>query len=80
MAQLQIADVGGQVALSLFDDFDESGAFKPRTVHLAAVDTMLDQLVGWGGAMKRYREEIRGAAQSANGATPNAPQENFLPL
>jgi hypothetical protein len=30
--------------------------------------------------MKRYREEIRGAAQSANGATPNAPQENFLPL
>ena len=57
MAELQIADVRGQVALSLFDDFENFSTFKPRDVHLPALDTMLDQLSGWGTALKRHREE-----------------------
>jgi NAD(P)H-dependent FMN reductase len=56
MAELQIADVRSQVALSLFDDFENFATFKPRDVHLPAVEAMFDQLVGWGGALKRYRE------------------------
>jgi NAD(P)H-dependent FMN reductase len=57
MSDLQIADVRSQVALSLFDDFENLSEFKPRAVHAPAVDAMFDQLVGWGGALKRYREE-----------------------
>lgn len=56
--ELQIADVRGQVALSLFDDFEEFTTFKPRAVHGAAVQTMLDQLIGWGNALKEYREGL----------------------
>lgn len=54
-AELQLADVRGQVALSLFDDFENFSAFTPRDVHLPAVDTMLDQLIGWAQALKVYR-------------------------
>jgi NAD(P)H-dependent FMN reductase len=57
MAELQIADVRGQVALSLFDDFEKFSAFNPRDVHRPAIDTMLDQLVGWGTALADYRQK-----------------------
>lgn len=63
-AELQIAGVRGQVALSLFDDFEAFATFKPRDVHGAAVKTMLDQLVGWGNALKGYREQL-GALKAA---------------
>lgn len=55
--ELQIADVRGQVALSLFDDFENFATFTPRDVHLPALNTMLDQLVGWGTALKRHRQD-----------------------
>lgn len=64
-AELQIADVRGQVALSLFDDFENFTAFTPRDVHRAAVDAMLDQLVGWGQALKTYREGLQARAEAA---------------
>jgi NAD(P)H-dependent FMN reductase len=64
-AELQIADVRGQVALSLFDDFENFAAFTPRDVHRAAVDAMLDQLVGWGRALKTYREGLQARAEAA---------------
>lgn len=57
-AELQIADVRGQVALSLFDDFENFATFKPRDVHGDAVNAMLDQLVGWGQALKAYRQGL----------------------
>lgn len=56
MAELQIADVRGQVALSLFEDFENFSTFKPRDVHLPALATMLDQLTGWGAALKEHRD------------------------
>lgn len=55
-AEIKIADVRGQVALSLFDDFENFSDFKPRDVHAPALDTMFEQLVGWGGALKTYRD------------------------
>jgi hypothetical protein len=45
------------VALSLFDDFENFATFTPRDVHAPALGTMFDQLVGWGMALKRYRQE-----------------------
>ena len=59
--ELQIADVRGQVALSLFEDFENFTSFKPRDVHAASVKTMLDQLVGWAGALKAYRQGLEKA-------------------
>jgi hypothetical protein len=62
MAALQIADVSSQVPLSLFDDFEDTSVFKPRAFHRSAANAMLDELVGWGTALKRYREELRKAS------------------
>lgn len=55
MAELQIADVRAQVALSLFDDFEDMSIFKPRALHIPLVNALLDQVIGWGGALQVYR-------------------------
>jgi NAD(P)H-dependent FMN reductase len=57
MGEVQVADVRGAVALSLFEDFENFAKFAPRNVHQQSIATMLDQLVGWGSALKRYREQ-----------------------
>ncbi len=56
MGELQVADVRAQVMLSLFTDFENFTVFKPAAMHEAEVNTMLDQLVAWGGAMKTLRK------------------------
>lgn len=58
MAEIQIADVRAHVALSLFEDFENFTTFKPREVHLAPLDTLLDQVVGWGGILKDFRAKL----------------------
>ena len=55
MAELQVADVRAQVALSLFTDFENFSAFKPAAHQEKAVGAMLDQLVAWSGAMRALR-------------------------
>ncbi len=55
MGELQVADVRAQVMLSLFTDFENFTLFKPAAQHTAEVNTMLDQLVAWGGALKTLR-------------------------
>lgn len=55
MAEMQVATVRNQVALSLFTDFEKFTTFKPAPHHEKSVGTMLDQLVSWGGAMKTLR-------------------------
>jgi NAD(P)H-dependent FMN reductase len=55
MAELQVADVRAQVALSLYTDFEKSGTFKPAAFHEKSLATMLDQLVAWSGALKSLR-------------------------
>jgi len=55
MGELQIADVRAQVGLSLFTDFENFSVFKPGAHHEQSVNTMLDQVVTWSGALKTLR-------------------------
>lgn len=55
MAELQIADVRAQVALSLFTDFENFSIFKPSDHHETSLNTMLDQVLAWAGALKTLR-------------------------
>ncbi|HYC45595.1 MAG TPA: NAD(P)H-dependent oxidoreductase [Burkholderiales bacterium] len=61
MAEVMVATVRAQVMLSLFTDFENFSVFKPDPRHENSVQTMLEQLVVWGGAMKtvRTREPAR---------------------
>ncbi len=55
MAELHVADVRAQVALSLFTDFDDEDRPAPSTRQHDAVDTMLDEVVAWSGALAPLR-------------------------
>ncbi|MFI2651929.1 NADPH-dependent FMN reductase [Micromonospora fulviviridis] len=55
VAELQMADVRAQVALSLFTDFENFSVFKPGDHQVGAVNTMLDQLTAWSGALANLR-------------------------
>jgi NAD(P)H-dependent FMN reductase len=56
MAELSVATVRAQVSFSLFTDFENFTVFKPAAQQERAVNTMLDQVIGWGGALKLFRE------------------------
>jgi NAD(P)H-dependent FMN reductase len=53
--ELKIADVRTHPTLSLFTDFENGTQFKPQTLHLDNVSTMLDEVVAWSGALKTLR-------------------------
>jgi NAD(P)H-dependent FMN reductase len=55
MAELQVATVRAQVQLSLFNDFENFSIFKPASYHEKTVNTMLDQVIAWGSALKTLR-------------------------
>lgn len=55
MAELQVADVRAQAAFSLFTDFENFSVFKPADHHTGTVNTMLDQVIAWSGALKTLR-------------------------
>jgi NAD(P)H-dependent FMN reductase len=66
MAEVQVATVRAQVQLSLFTDFENMSLFKPAAVHEQTLNTMLDQLVAWGEALKALRTgQIRVDQQAA---------------
>lgn len=54
-AELQIATVRSQVALSLFGDFVNFSEFKPADNQAKALGDMLDQTVAWSPAMRSIR-------------------------
>lgn len=54
-AELQLATVRQQVALSLATDFENYSEFTPGAQHLPTLDTLLDQLVSWSEAMRSVR-------------------------
>lgn len=62
LAEVQIATVRNQVALSLFTDFENFTNFKPAAYHEQSVETMLDQLVAWSGALKPLRAPVEQPA------------------
>jgi NAD(P)H-dependent FMN reductase len=55
MAECQVATVRAEVSLSLFTDFEKFTVFKPAAHHGARVNTVLDQVVAWSGALKSLR-------------------------
>lgn len=55
VAEVMIADVRVSVGLSLFEDFENFTAFKPRDTHIQTLGTMLDQLIAWSGALRNLR-------------------------
>ena len=57
LAEVQVATVRNQVALSLFTDFENFTAFKPNPRQEKSVDAMLDQLLAWGGALQPLRKK-----------------------
>lgn len=57
MGEVQVADVRAQVALSLRTDFENFTVFKPAAHHEATVNTLLDQVIAWGGALKTLRKK-----------------------
>jgi NAD(P)H-dependent FMN reductase len=65
LAELMVATVRGQVALSLFTDFEGFRTFKPGPHRESEVHTMLAQVVAWGEALKTMRmqqstQELQG--------------------
>lgn len=55
MAELQVADVRAQAALSLFTDFTAFTAFTPAPHQADVVAVVLDQVVAWSGALAGLR-------------------------
>ncbi|MNJ49890.1 FMN-dependent NADPH-azoreductase [compost metagenome] len=53
--ELKIADVRTHPTLSLFTDFENGSVFKPQDLHLNNVNTMLDEVMAWSGALKILR-------------------------
>src|SRR3954451_10471497 len=58
MAELQVATVRNQVALSLFADFENYSTFKPHPRHEASVNAVLDQVIAWAGALQTLRQPV----------------------
>ena len=57
MAELQVADVRAQVMFSLYTDFENMRDFKPAARHEQSANTMFDQVIAWGGALKALRSQ-----------------------
>lgn len=64
VGELQIADVRQQVAISLFQDFENLTTMKDVPHHEVALSTMLDQLVAWSGALRGVREAVEAEASA----------------
>lgn len=56
MGELLVADVRAQVALSLYTDFENFSVFKPAAHNEQALNSMLDQVIAWGGALRVLRK------------------------
>ena len=54
--EVQMADVRQQVALSLLTEFENYSVFKPGDYNLAALNTLLDQVIAWSTALAPLRQ------------------------
>src|SRR5699024_1240645 len=54
--ELKIADVRTHPTLSLFTDFENFAEFNPQELHLDNVNTMLEEVLEWSGALKTVRK------------------------
>jgi NAD(P)H-dependent FMN reductase len=58
MGELKVADVRAQVQLSMFTDFENFSVFKPGPTKEKSVNDVLDEVITWGNALKKVREEV----------------------
>ena len=57
MAELQMADVRAQVAVSIITEFEDFRIFKQASYQEQLVNNMLDQVISWGRALKLLRTQ-----------------------
>jgi NAD(P)H-dependent FMN reductase len=69
MAELQVATVRAQVTLSLFADFENFTTFKPAPYQEQYVNTMLDQVIAWGTALRALRTKKLGEYYTSTAAS-----------
>ncbi len=55
-AELQMADVRQQVALSFFTEFENFSVFKPSAFSAQSLETLLDQVIAWSTALAPLRK------------------------
>ncbi|MCS5719608.1 NAD(P)H-dependent oxidoreductase [Herbiconiux sp. CPCC 205763] len=60
-AELQMATVRSQVALSLFTDYKDFVTFAPGPQHNDALSNLFLQIEGWSEALKPYRDAAASA-------------------
>ena len=60
VSNVELADVRAQVGLSLFTDFENFTSFRPGSHLEQTVNSMLDQVIAWGGALKQLRAATSG--------------------
>lgn len=57
LGELKVADVRTHPTLSLFIDFENFTEFNPQELHLENVNTMLEEVLEWSGALKTLRQK-----------------------
>jgi NAD(P)H-dependent FMN reductase len=57
MASLQVATVRPQLGLSLFTNFEHATVFKPTEVQEQNLNSVLDHVIAWSGALKALRKQ-----------------------
>lgn len=55
-AELQLATVRGQVALSFYSDFENFTTLRPEQRQVVALNELLDQVVAWSNALAPVRQ------------------------
>jgi NAD(P)H-dependent FMN reductase len=56
--ELQMADVRQQVTLSLITEFENFSVFKPGDFSVAALGTLVDQVIAWSTALAPLRRPV----------------------
>lgn len=57
MAEVSVATVRAQALLSLLTDFENFKTFKPGPQREKELNTVFDQVIAWGGALKALRSQ-----------------------
>jgi NAD(P)H-dependent FMN reductase len=57
LAELRVATVRAQLTLNSYTDFENFYDFKPTPQHEEVLNTMLDQVMSWGTALKPLRAD-----------------------
>jgi NAD(P)H-dependent FMN reductase len=61
-AELQMATVRSQVALSLFTDFENFSTFKPGAQHDSGLESLFSQLESWAGLLAPLHTAVEAEA------------------